>query len=48
MPRYYYKCPNCAHTYLEQRTSDEQQYISVCNSCGLGNYILIDEKPITS
>ena len=38
MPRYQYKCPNCSHLYIEQRTAEESQYITTCNRCGQAEY----------
>ena len=39
MPRYKYKCPLCAHEYLEQRTVEEPQIMTKCNDCGNADYI---------
>jgi hypothetical protein len=41
--RYEYKSSCCSHKYIEQRGSEEPQWITKCNGCGNGEYELVEE-----
>ena len=43
MPKYFYKCPDCNHFYIEQRLINDKQVIEICNSCGKANYEKVTE-----
>lgn len=43
MPKYFYKCPNCGHDYLEQRDTDDPQFFTTCNSCKQAEYVEVTE-----
>lgn len=41
--KYEYKCGDCDHLYVEQRTNVEPQYFTICNLCGTGEYFKVKE-----
>ena len=41
--RYEYKSACCGHEYVEQRGADEPMFFPTCNSCGNGNYEIVNQ-----
>lgn len=44
--RYVYKSDCCEHEYIEQRDENQDQIITICNDCRIGNYVLVSETLI--
>ena len=43
MPNHYYKCPQCGHTYNENRSIEEPQFFTHCYVCKDVEYVEVTE-----